>query len=157
VVKGHGRAASHRLRDRRGGTVLRDAERLHLSALEKEISVRIGEPVSIDNLHAAILPMPQARADGITTGSAQEIQVGKLTLKPDLWSLLRSDKVNRSVELEDVTLTHKALGGLASAATRRRPISSRTHCESSRRCRSGGRCEAGRALVEGLLGYSRQR
>jgi uncharacterized protein involved in outer membrane biogenesis len=84
----------------------------YIPALEKEISARIGEPVSIDNLHAAILPVPQARVDGITIGSAEEIQVGKLTLKPDLWSLLRSDKVIRSVELEDVTLTQKALGGL---------------------------------------------
>jgi uncharacterized protein involved in outer membrane biogenesis len=84
----------------------------YIPALEKEISERIGEPVSIENLHAALLPVPQARVDGITIGTAEEVQVGKVTLTPDLWTLLRSEKVIRTVELEDVTLTQKALGGL---------------------------------------------
>jgi uncharacterized protein involved in outer membrane biogenesis len=85
----------------------------YIPALEKEISARIGEPVSIDDLHASLLPVPHARVNGITIGAAEEVQVGKVTLTPDLWSLLRSDKVIRSVEFEDVTLTQKALAGLA--------------------------------------------
>ena len=85
----------------------------YIPALEKEMSARLGEPVSIDNLHAALLPVPHARIDGITIGTAEDIQVGKVTLKPDVWTLVRSEKVIRSVELEGVTLTQKALGGLA--------------------------------------------
>ena len=85
----------------------------YIPALEKEISARVGEPVSIDNLHAALLPVPHARVDGITIGTAEDIQVGKVTLKPDVWTLLRSEKVIRSIELDDVTLTQKALGALA--------------------------------------------
>lgn len=84
----------------------------YIPALEKEISARIGEPVSIDNLHVSLLPVPHARVDGITIGAAEEVQVGKVTLTPDLWSLLRSEKIIRTVEFEDVTLTQKALGGL---------------------------------------------
>ena len=85
----------------------------YIPALEKELSARLGEPVSIDNLDAALLPVPHARVEGITIGTAEDIQVGKVTLKPDLWTLVRSEKVIRSVELEDVTLSQKALGALA--------------------------------------------
>ncbi|HEX2826141.1 MAG TPA: hypothetical protein VHP37_07335 [Burkholderiales bacterium] len=85
----------------------------YIPILEKELSARVGEPVSIDNLQAALLPVPHARVEGISIGTAEDVQVGKVTLKPDLWSLLRSQKVIRSVELEDVTLTQKSLGALA--------------------------------------------
>jgi uncharacterized protein involved in outer membrane biogenesis len=85
----------------------------YIPTLEKELSARIGEPVAIDSLHAALLPVPHARVEGISIGTAEDVQVGKVTLKPDLWSLLRSRKVIRSVELDDVTLTQKSLGALA--------------------------------------------
>ena len=85
----------------------------YIPALEKELSARVGEPVSIDELHAALLPVPHARVDGVSIGTAEEVQVGKVTLKPNLWSLLRPQKIIRSVELDDVTLTQKALGALA--------------------------------------------
>lgn len=85
----------------------------YIPTLEKELTARVGEPVSIDELHAALLPVPHARVEGISIGTAGEVQVGKVTLKPDLWSLLRSRKVIRSVDLDDVTLTQQSLGALA--------------------------------------------
>jgi hypothetical protein len=88
----------------------------YIPELEKELSARLGKPVSIDELHAALLPVPHATIDGITIGSADDIQVGKVTLTPDAWTLLRQDKVIRTVELEDVTLTQEALGALAGLA-----------------------------------------
>lgn len=88
----------------------------YIPALEKELSTRVGEPVSIDNLHAALLPVPHARVEGITIGTAGDVQVGKVILKADLWTLVRREKVIRSIDLEDVTLTQKALGSLAGLA-----------------------------------------
>ena len=85
----------------------------YIPALENEISARVGEPVSIENLHAGLLPVPHARVEGMAIGTAGEIQVANVTLKPDLWSLIGNDKVIRSVEFDDVTLTQKGVGALA--------------------------------------------
>src|SRR4051812_41454484 len=85
----------------------------YIPVLEQELSARVGEPVSIDSVHAALLPVPHARIDGITIGTAEDVQVGKATLRPDVWSLLKTRKVIRSIELDDVTLTQKALGAIA--------------------------------------------
>ena len=85
----------------------------YIPQIEKELSARVGEPVSIDNLYAALLPTPHARAEGITIGTAEGLHVGKVTLNPDVWSLAKSQKVIRTVDLEDVTLTEHALGALA--------------------------------------------
>lgn len=85
----------------------------YVPTIEKELSARIGEPVSIESLHASAFPAPSVRIDGITIGSAEDVQVGKVTLTPDLWSLLRSPKTIRSVEFEDVTVAQKAFGALA--------------------------------------------
>lgn len=90
----------------------------YIPTLEKELSARLQEPVSIDALRASMLPVPYVTADGITVGGAEDIRVGKVTLKPALWSLLASRTVIRAVELEDVTLTQKALGSLAGLAQR---------------------------------------
>jgi uncharacterized protein involved in outer membrane biogenesis len=88
----------------------------YIPALEKELSARVGEPVSIDSLQAALLPVPHASVEGITIGTAEEVQVGKVILKPDLWTLMHREKVIRSIELENVTLTQQALGALAGLA-----------------------------------------
>jgi uncharacterized protein involved in outer membrane biogenesis len=85
----------------------------YIPVVEKEVSARIGEPVSIKHLHVAVLPVPHARADDITIGGADRIHVARLILIPELWSLLREEKVIRSIELEDLTLPHQALGAIA--------------------------------------------
>lgn len=90
----------------------------YIPTVEKELSARLKEPVSIDALRASMLPVPLVRADGIGVGSAEDIKVGTVTLKPALWSLFGARKVIRSVEFEDVTLTQKALGSLVGLAQR---------------------------------------
>ena len=90
----------------------------YVPLVEKEISARVKEPVSIDGLHASIFPLPHVRVDGIAIGAAKDITVGKLTLQPDLWSLLGSSKVIRRVEFEDVALSQKSLGSLMGLAQR---------------------------------------
>jgi len=88
----------------------------YIPAVEKEIAAVVGEPVSIDSLHASALPVPHARIDGITIGTSDEIKIGRLTFAPDLWSLLGSNKRIRSVEVHDLALSQKAIGMLVALA-----------------------------------------
>ena len=90
----------------------------YVPELEKELSAKLDEPVSIDSLHASLFPVPHARVDGIAIGTAQEIKVAKVTLTPRLATLFGSQKVIRSVEFDDVTLTQKVLGALVALAQR---------------------------------------
>src|SRR5687768_16338082 len=69
----------------------------YIPIVEKEISARLGEPVSIDGLHVAMFPAPRVRVDGIAIGTYKDIKVGKLTLQPRLWSLIRAHKVIRAI------------------------------------------------------------
>src|SRR4051812_15444398 len=84
----------------------------YIPTIEKEVSARIGEPVSIKSLRVALLPTPRAVASDITIGGAEKISFAKLTVVPNLWSLLRDVKVMRSIELEDVKLPQKSLGAI---------------------------------------------
>lgn len=90
----------------------------YVPQVEQEIAARLNEPVSIDSLHASLFPAPHVRVEGIAIGADKDIKVGKLTLQPELWSLVRGHKVIRSVEFADVTLTQKSLGSLLALAQR---------------------------------------
>lgn len=90
----------------------------YIPVVEEEISARLEEPVSIDSLHASAFPVPHVRIEGIAIGAADEIKVGKLTFTPDLWSLLASQKTIRSVEVDDLALSQKALGALIALTQR---------------------------------------
>jgi uncharacterized protein involved in outer membrane biogenesis len=81
----------------------------YIPAIEREVSARIQEPVSIDNVRASGLPVPHLIIDGITIGTAEDVKVGKVVVIPDLWSLMRRVWVIRSVELHDLVLTPRAL------------------------------------------------
>ena len=90
----------------------------YVPMLEKELSVRLGMPVSIDDLDGALLPYPHVKVEGIALGKSEDITVGKITVMPKVWSLLSANKVIRSVELEDVTLSQQAIGVLVDLAQR---------------------------------------
>ena len=90
----------------------------YIPEVEKALSERLHEPVSIDSMRAALLPAPHITAEGVAIGSDDAIKVSKLTLKPDFWSLFKSQKVIRSAEIEDVTLSREALGALLALAQR---------------------------------------
>jgi uncharacterized protein involved in outer membrane biogenesis len=84
----------------------------YIPTIEREVSARIQEPVSIENLRVSGLPVPHLTIDGITIGSAEDVTVGKVVVTPDLWSLLRAVRVIRSIELRNVVLTPRALAML---------------------------------------------
>jgi uncharacterized protein involved in outer membrane biogenesis len=92
----------------------------YIPMVEKEIAAIVGEPVSIDNLHASALPVPHARVEGITIGASDEIKIGTVTFTPNLWSLLRSEKIIRSVDVKGLVLSQKALGTLSALTQQKR-------------------------------------
>jgi uncharacterized protein involved in outer membrane biogenesis len=81
----------------------------YVPALERELSTRLNEPVKIGGLRAAGLPLPHATVTGITIGKADDIKVGSVSVTPDLWSLASATKVVKSIEIEGLVLTQKAI------------------------------------------------
>ncbi len=81
----------------------------YIPTLEKEISARLREPVKIGSLRASGLPLPHVTVSGITIGKTGDIKVGSVTVTPDLWSLASSTKVIRSIEIDGLVLTQKAI------------------------------------------------
>ena len=81
----------------------------YIPQIEKEVSARLKEPVTIKSLRAAALPLPHVTVDGISVGKTADIMVGKVTVTPDLFSLLSSTKVIKSIEIDGLVLTQKAI------------------------------------------------
>lgn len=81
----------------------------YIPQIEKEASARLMEPVSIKSVRFTALPLPHITVNGITVGTAEDIKLGKVRVTPDLFSLLESSKVIKSIEIESLTLTQKAI------------------------------------------------
>ena len=77
--------------------------------IEREASEKLKEPVTIKSLKFRMLPLPHITVDGITVGRTQDITLGKVTVTPVLLSLLSTPKVIRSIELNSLVLTQKAI------------------------------------------------
>ena len=81
----------------------------YIPRIEKEISAKLKEPVSIKSIRFAALPAPQVTLERIAVGTTGDITLGKVTLTPELFSLLRSTRVIRSIEIDSMVLTQKAI------------------------------------------------
>ena len=81
----------------------------YIPQIEKEIAARLKEPVSIKKISFSALPTPHVTVDGITVGKTQDVKLGKVTVTPDLFSLLGTTKVIRSIEIDSLVLTQKAI------------------------------------------------
>lgn len=81
----------------------------YIPQIEKEVSARLKEPVSIKKISFSALPTPHVTVDGITVGKTEDVKVGKVTVTPDLFSLLASTKIIRSIEIDSLVLTQKAI------------------------------------------------
>jgi uncharacterized protein involved in outer membrane biogenesis len=81
----------------------------YVPVLERELSARLKEPVKIAGLRAAGLPLPHATASGITIGKAGDIQVGRVSVTPDLWSLASATRVVRRIDIDGLVLTQAAI------------------------------------------------
>jgi uncharacterized protein involved in outer membrane biogenesis len=81
----------------------------YIPEIEREISAKLKEPVKIGSLRAVGLPLPHLTVSGITVGKTEDIKVGKVTVTPDLWSLLDATRVIKSIEIDGLVLTQKAI------------------------------------------------
>ncbi len=81
----------------------------YIPRIEKEVSATLKEPVSIKSIRFSALPLPHVTVEGITVGKTDDIRLGKVTVTPDLFSLLQSTKVIRSIEIDSLALTRKAI------------------------------------------------
>jgi len=81
----------------------------YIPRIEKEVSARLKEPVSIKSIKFTALPLPHVTVDGITIGKADDIKLGKVRVTPDLFSLLQSTRVIKSIEIDSLVLTRKAI------------------------------------------------
>src|SRR6185295_3053884 len=59
----------------------------YIPRIEKAASEKLKEPVKIENLKLALLPVPHVSIHGMTIGDGGMVTVGRITLIPDLWSL----------------------------------------------------------------------
>jgi uncharacterized protein involved in outer membrane biogenesis len=81
----------------------------YIPQIEKEASARLKEPVSIKSIRFSALPLPHVTIDGITVGKTADIKLGKVRVTPDLFSLLQPTKVIKSIEIDSLVLTQKAI------------------------------------------------
>jgi uncharacterized protein involved in outer membrane biogenesis len=80
----------------------------YIPRIEKEASSRLKEPVSIKSINLAVLPLPHVTIEGITVGTTDDFRLGKVKVTPELFSLLQSTKVIKSIEIDSMVLTQKA-------------------------------------------------
>ena len=81
----------------------------YIPRIEKEASARLKEPVTIKSIKVGMLPLPHVVVDGISVGKTEDLKLGKVTVTPDLFSLLGETKVIKSIELKSLVLTLKAV------------------------------------------------
>ncbi len=81
----------------------------YIPRIEKEASARLKQPVSIKSIKLAALPLPHVTLDGITIGTTDGIELGRVTVTPDLFSLLRPTKVIKRIDIDSLALTRKAI------------------------------------------------
>ncbi|MDH3316293.1 MAG: AsmA family protein [Gammaproteobacteria bacterium] len=77
--------------------------------IEAQVSAKLKEPVKIAGLRAGGLPLPHVTVEGISIGKTDDIAIGRVTITPDLWSLLGSTKVIHTIRIDQLVLTQKAI------------------------------------------------
>lgn len=81
----------------------------YIPRIEQAASAKIKEPVSIKSLRLSLLPTPHITVEGITLGTTNDISLGKIVVTPNVFSLLQTTTVIRCIEIDSLTLTHKAI------------------------------------------------
>jgi len=81
----------------------------YIPRIEKAVSDRLNEPVKIRKIRLVAFPLPHAVIDGITVGKSEDLKVGKVTVTPEILSLLSATKVIRSIEIDSLLMTQKAI------------------------------------------------
>ena len=80
--------------------------------MEKLASERIGEPVRIGAVHASMFPGFHLKLDNVTVGQQQDVRVPSVTAYMDIGSVFGSEKLIKSLEIEQLQATQDVLGRL---------------------------------------------
>jgi len=80
----------------------------YLPQIEKLASDRLKEPVKIASLSIGLLPLPHAKLTGITVGKKTDIEIGAMTLTPDIFSLFDDVKIISRLRIENITIRQVA-------------------------------------------------
>jgi uncharacterized protein involved in outer membrane biogenesis len=88
----------------------------YIPRIENEVSARLKEPVSIKDIKFAALPLPHVTIEGITIGKTDDIKLGSVTLTPDLFSMLQSTRVIKTIEIDSLSLTRTAIDKISALA-----------------------------------------
>ncbi len=88
----------------------------YVLVVEAQVSAKLREPVKISGLRAGGLPLPHVTVDGIRIGKTGSITAAHVTITPDLWSLLGPTKIIRSIRIDQLVLTQKAIDRIPSWA-----------------------------------------
>src|SRR5689334_9450751 len=67
--------------------------------IERTVSQRIRQPVTIGTLRLFVLPLPHLRASRITVGRGNLLEIDTLIIRPSTASLFGDVKVIREIEL----------------------------------------------------------
>lgn len=81
----------------------------YIPGIEKALSAKLREPVTIGSIRLSPFPLPHADVDGIRVGNSDDIKLGRVRLTPDLWTLPAATTVIREIEVESLVLTSKAI------------------------------------------------
>ncbi len=81
----------------------------YIPRIEKELSARLKEPVTIKSIRLNALPLPHVTIRGVAIGKTDDTRLGKVTVTPELMSLLGSTKVIKRIEIDSLVLTRKAI------------------------------------------------
>jgi len=81
----------------------------YIPIIEKTASEKLHEPISIASIRFAALPMPHVTIEGVTVGKSKDVEVGKVTVTPDLFSLWQPIRVIKRIEIDTLTLTQQGI------------------------------------------------
>lgn len=86
---------------------------VYVPQLERLLSEKVHDKVSIRQLKAGLFPLPNLQLEGVRIGAAEGISIGSIRVIPDLRFLFGKQYVVHRVTLEDGSVTLDQLQGLS--------------------------------------------
>jgi hypothetical protein len=84
-------------------------------------SLKLGQPVTIEDMRLQILPTPRVALYGIKVGKAAPLQIDELRVVPDLWSLFGEHKAIRLIRADGVRIREAAIAMLGKLQESKQP------------------------------------
>jgi membrane protein involved in colicin uptake len=78
-------------------------------AMEELAASALGEPVKIGSVHAALLPYPHFKLEGVTVGKEQNLKIASVRAVPELSTLFGPQKTLSVLELQSVNADPEVL------------------------------------------------